>query len=190
MKKSNRVTFKWLLNVILITDLKECSFRDHIEAVKEFISTVTISALPLLVAWFVAYVGDHTTGLLLNVVSNTRNGELLIYVTSIVAPAFYIITKKHGENVVMPRSTLFVAVYGCITLTASIVFALRRINFSFDPISIDVVQNTILIIAMILFYLVLVFNNAIRSNPAKVFQDSETDFTSKLKNHRNEAENE
>jgi len=168
----------------LFCSLINCTFDNHKNALGEFTSTLIFSFLPLLIAYLVSYFKNHDTQFWSSIVLNVRNGELFLYVTSLLAPVFYIVMRKRAERTVFPNKAIHILLYFAIVFIAAIVFALKRAGFTFDVISLSSMQYLIFILALILFYLVIVYNNSLLPNPAATIRDEEDEFTDSLTEHR------
>jgi Ni,Fe-hydrogenase I cytochrome b subunit len=168
----------------IIGGLTNCTIENHKYALGEFFSTLFFSFSPILVAYLVAYLNNHETELWACIGSNLHNGELFLYITSLLAPVFFIVMKKRSDKNVFPSKAWHIWLYGAIVSIAAIIFALKRINFNFDPLSIIALQNLIFSISLILFYLALVYNNSLLPNPSEMMRNEEEEFSIELHEHR------
>jgi hypothetical protein len=165
--------------------LASCSMRDHGDAVMEFLSTCFLSLSPLLVAWLVGYFHDHQTTFWGNIKANTNNGELFLYAASFLSPIFFTVMRKRKEEYVFPSKTSHILVYSVLFAVVVLVFGLQRTgSFVFDPISLSQAQYCVFGASLILFYLVLVYNNSLYPNPADTMRSEEEEFTEAVRNHR------
>jgi len=175
---------KYFKKVPLFGGLVNCTFTNHKYAIGELLSTLLFSFLPILIAYIVSYLGDHSTKFWPSINTNLQNGELFIYVTSLLAPVFFIVMKKRMSEEVFPSKVTHILVYWGIVGIAALVFALKRVGFTFDIISISILQKLVFYTAMVLFYLVLVYNNSLLPNPSSAMQAEEEDFAKSVHKHR------
>ncbi len=168
----------------LLGGLVHCTLRDHLAAVAEFLTTLFFSFLPLLIAYLVEWSNNHEASFTASINKNLYNGELLLYVSSLLSPIFYLVLKNRGDADRFPSKMSHLLLYFSLILLASYVFGQRRSGFIFDPISISMISKYVFYISLPLFYLVLVYNNNLLPNPAREMRDEEEEYTNQVRKHR------
>jgi hypothetical protein len=164
--------------------LKDCSGEVKSEALKELLTTLIISFLPIIIGCLVAFLANHKINIIYNIYNNLSNGELFLYITSLLAPIIYILLKESKDKK-FPDLLIHVGIYALIIGTSAIVFAMKRINFMFDNISLNIIQYSLFPLSLLLMYSVIAYNNYIRTlSPANQMQKDEEQFTDSLKEHR------
>jgi len=164
--------------------LLKCTLKDHTSAFVEFLTTVLISFLPILLAGLGSLLYNNRARFLDSVASNLQNGELFLYLTALLAPVFFTVVKKRSTGEVFPHEIVHLFIYIAIMVIAAYVFALRRVNPNFDAISISTLQNIIFLVGLVLFYLVLVYNNSLVPDPTLAMREEEDTFTASVREHR------
>ncbi|HAD82690.1 MAG: hypothetical protein A2509_09060 [Candidatus Edwardsbacteria bacterium RIFOXYD12_FULL_50_11] len=167
-----------------IRNYKNCSTPAKTAAFWELLITLIISFLPIFIGCFIAYLQNNSIHIINNMYNNLSNGELFLYITSLLAPVIYMILKERKNIKRFPDLILSVFLYGGIVLASAIVFALKRINFAFDAVSVNRVQYLIFPFSLLLMYVVLTYNNEFPANPAEVMQAQEDKFTADVRKHR------
>lgn len=160
----------------IIGDLMGCSTSNYRDAISEMFYTFIFSFSPIFIAFFVAYLGNSNTNFITNIISNTQNGELFIYVTSLLAPVYYLSTHKRRDGSLLPRNVFINSLFYILSGFAALFFALKRANFIFDKDSVHLLSNITFISSIILFFIVQVFNNSILQSAPEIYQSEEDDF--------------
>lgn len=159
------------------------NLKNHIRAGIELFLILFFSFMPVFIAIFGDYYADGKFAPLSSVYENIRNGELFLIVTTLMAPLFYILQRERTPNQRFPNQMAFMLIYGLIITLVAISFAFQR--------SIVVKQEAIFnasviffVIAVILNYIVLVYNNQLLPEPAQIFRDEEEKFSGQVSKHR------
>ena len=102
----------------MVGGLGKCEWIDGFNALCELSSILFFSFIPLLIAFVIAYLKSHNTSFWSCFNDNVQNGELFLYVTSLLAPVFYIVMKKRNDEDVFPSKAGHVLVYFSIIIIA------------------------------------------------------------------------
>ena len=175
---------KLLKKVPLVGRLASCSAYDHGYALLELASTTFFSFTPLLVAYLVTYLDNNETRFWPCIMNNIQNGELFIYSASFLAPVFFVIMRKRTDPNAFPSKAIHTFLYFILWCVVVLIFGLKRAGFHFDPLSLDTAQKYVFAFTLVLFYLVLVFNNSLLPNPSETMREEEAEFTADVAAHR------
>lgn len=167
---------RWLLRKLpIIGGLADCTAKDHTLAVKEFFfavafSTATFSITALIMSVLSQYSSTSFTTLLLKTVSN---GELLIFSVSFAGPIFVTAMQDRQGKSPFPGAIWHVFALGVFAVTASILFALLKIqgvipgtNLKLDMDSIRSTSYFIAVCALLLRYTTFVYQKMLVASDA------------------------
>lgn len=148
-------------------------YYDYVDALEEFITVYIISNLPFLsiAIYETASTKEATFTIetLINIaVENFGSGEIFIYVSTLLAPAVYMMVKYHRARRHFPLFSLFITFQLIIFLICILFFVMNR---SDQIRNIDFVNSWSLVIyigALIYWYAALVFGRRLEEeNPYK-----------------------
>lgn len=145
--------------------------RNHwSDSATEFLVVFLLSNLPFLVLIVIDFLttlgSDVTFGGAVNVIRhNWKPGEILIFVSALLAPVSYLMTKYHRANRHMTGFTFLSLVLLLMYVGSSIVFALDRLHSIHNE---EVSKNIALGLyatAVVIWYLSLVFQRKLEHPP-------------------------
>jgi hypothetical protein len=152
-------------------DLKRCRSKDHIEAVKEVVSTFVLAIIPVwLGAFLMMLIPRASASHYLQ--EFLTSGEALLVSAALIGPSIYVITKKYGElpkslTIHFPQGWFLIVILLLICMMASAVFGVQR-GYSqimpaqpdlFDPRLMQELSLAVLLGTLATFYFVTVFKN-------------------------------
>jgi hypothetical protein len=174
----------FLIKFPLIGTMFECSSANHKSAMLEFLLTLFFSSVPLLAAMIFDY---YKTPIILNsITNNIGRGELIIYASSILSPVFYLVLKEPKERRSFPQKIMHIFVFVVIMLFCLLIFTMQRANVNIDQALLLNSSIIIFVISLILYYSATVLNISIM-DPAKEMRDEEKDFSSQVREHRQQG---
>lgn len=175
------------IKIPIFTDLLNTDIQDHIEAIKEFLITILISTSPITGGAFLFQLTSKdgaSASFLTNLENMLQNGELFIYATTLLAPVIYLALKERDEGRIFPSKIAHIIIVIIVTFLSSMTFTLQRTNsyinteFAFDA------SVYIYIIALLITYVAIVFNNNLYPNAAKKWKTDEQDYVDAVRKHR------
>jgi len=177
---------RFLSKLPLLSGLEKCTVEDHSSAVKEIFFTLIFSFSPI----YIVIIGDYlfrndnsAFDFWLSLKKTILNGELFLYITSLIAPIFYTVLRERESGEKFPSKLSNMFVYIGIVFVAAISFAFQR-SGSVDQEAFFNLSKILFFIAVPLYYLVLVYNNNLLPDPAARMRKNEDDFQDKLSKHR------
>jgi len=177
------VVQKIISRIPLIGALPDTSWEDHKSALTELLLVLVFSFSPI----FVAILGDYyfmqNFSIPTSVKDNIVNGELFLYVTALMAPLFYILLRERYKEQRFPCLTSCMLTYIVVLGVAAISFAYQRSN-SQNQDAVYKVSLAVSCIALILNYLVLVYNSHLLPDAARKIREDEDDFADKVSSRR------
>ena len=171
---------KILTNIPFIGKFNKTSIDDHKGAIWELMYMITISIMPLWVA-FIA--------LKINAPGNTfykliQNGELYVYCATTLAPVFYLITKDRDNSQSFPSKHWYILSVLIIAIFSAIIITTQRLKY-LELDSYWIIGSIFLyLFSIFILYTVFVYNNMFLFNPSETFPDEERDFIKKLRLRR------
>lgn len=169
----------------LLEGLRDSSTEDHLEAIKEILTTSIFSFLPIFIgAGSVMLDADPEAevGFVTAFLQVVGGGELVFYSCSILAPILYLVFREpSGEKHFKER--MFQGVVVTAILVVTYILYGRIYNENVNNLELLVTWSYYLIvISLIMWYLATVFKNMMTKGPN--LKDSENDFSKVYEMHR------
>jgi cytochrome bd-type quinol oxidase subunit 2 len=177
---------KLISKLPLLGGLPKCSIEDHKNAFIELFFTLLFSFSPILITILGDYYfwDDKTSfSVLDSIVKNIKNGELFLYVSSLMAPIFYTILRDRKSQERFPSGLSNMFFYFLIVLISALSFAYQRAG-NVNQASLFLTSKYVFCFSVLLYYLILVYNNYMIPNPAEEMRDSEQEFSDQVAKHR------
>lgn len=171
--------------------LSQTTLKDHAEALKRLCLPLIISTAPIwggTLVLFVKHTLSNPDNPLLDLWNCFKiiiqNGELFIYSASTLAPVMYIVTRERSDISSFPGKYTFIALVWVCSALATIIFTTERYIPQQLP---DVMLNfsmAVYVLAVLVFYFALVYDNAFPPNAAQMMRDEESEYQRRLRAHR------
>ncbi|MBI5590890.1 MAG: hypothetical protein HY881_10445 [Deltaproteobacteria bacterium] len=171
----------------IVGSVHMCTLSDFGEACKELFISLLISMSPVYVGAFVLYIvqsGSTSIGYLSCAGTIVQNGELFIYAAAVLAPAVYIASKDRYDVRSFPSKFTFIGCAILVAILSTSIFTIERVKAQVLPHNVLLMSVTVFVVAVLVFYFALVYNNTLLPNPATVMRDNEQDFTRRVQSHR------
>ena len=170
--------------------MKDTDAKNHTDAANELIYSVGLATSPIWLGSLLAFAIDPATGNtlydFLSVLGQvTKQGQLFIYASATLGPVFYIIIREWRDEKNIP-SSLWLQLLSILVLIVSIAFyGIQTAGVWVDqdvsfPLSIGLFSG-----AVILLYIVKVYDNARIPNLRDLTRNEEEEFTKSLRQRRN-----
>jgi len=174
--------FKIIEYIPIIGGLINCNPIDFFEALKELMSTLFIALSPIWLGAVVIFcIQDNPDKNYWRILLNSlKNGELIIYSTSLLAPVIYMALKERGAVRIFPsRLSSIIAVIILLLITTSI-FSIQRGGYYYHSTTVFKFSSLIFIISILILYIAMVYNNSRLPDAGEEFQNQEKDFANQF----------
>lgn len=148
-------------NFPLVGALLECSWKNHYGALVEFMYAFVWATMPFWLGGLIQYAvsGDPEATILKSITSTFKNGELLVFVISAVAPTLYFALNKFEGAKALPHALSFSTLVMVVIVLCAVMFALLKVQPSSLNREFVFLLSVILTIAgLFLRYLSLVYH--------------------------------
>ncbi len=178
----------WLIQRLhrtpFIGGLLSCARDDFFEASQELFVNFIVGTAPIWTgALFILLHVDESRNFIEILSANIRQGELIIYCTTFLAPIFYIIFRERKMKGRFPSSSSINLLSCLILLTVTGIFALQRAGYDMNPDLIFIISISLFIISLFLLLLSITYNNSRIPGAPDEFQHQDTQFQKKLESH-------
>jgi len=188
------VTYKSLIRLVerfpVIGGLTECEAEDHREAIKELLSTLIVALSPVWLGAFVLLVArkQETMSLWGNYwdifVNAIRNGELVIFCTTLLSPFFYLaLTNRPAIREFPSRlsNTLCVFIIFAFAIT---IFSVQRAGLGFNPNTVFKISVILFFFSVCILYVAMVYNHSRFPDASGTIRNEEKEFSERYEKHR------
>ncbi|MDT4331198.1 hypothetical protein ACQE3D_15630 [Methylomonas sp. MS20] len=175
-------------NTWLIGALFKAGRKTYAEALYEFSYLICWSILPFALGTLTLYVttdsGSEQKDLYEYGISTFKNGELLVFTISMLAPILYLINYDPNENRPFPHKLPISTVVTLIVVTSAALFALMKAHAVKENELVFTISVILTLIALIFRYLALVYHR-LRTPPVNEMdlRSSEVSFVNQYRTH-------
>ena len=174
----------------VVGGLPECEAQDHREAIKELFSTLIVALSPLWLGAFVLLVSQEqeTTSLWRNYldmfVNVIRNGELIIFCTTLLSPFFYIaLTNRPALREFPSKLSNTICVFIIFGL-AMVIFSFQRADLCFDSSTVFKISIALFVFSVCILYVAMVYNHSRFPDAPGKIRKEERKFSERYEKHR------
>jgi hypothetical protein len=174
-------------HIPVVGGLPQTTRENHMSALRETLISLAISAAPIWGGAFALFYVKRASNAATYyecIRSIVENGELFIYAAAAVAPVIYIVTRDRIEVRSFPSKTSFILATIFFAVVSAIVFTIERIGQQI--LTSDMIDLSIILycLAIVIYYLALVYNNNLLPDPATAMRSEESDFFNRFRKHR------
>lgn len=179
---NKKILIKTFEKTPLIGGLINCSKEDFSAATKELLSTLFIAMSPIwLGAFFLwCYSVEGELNYITILLNSLRNGELMIYCTSLLAPVFYITSSDKYTIVGFPNKLSSIITAVVILMITTAVYAIQKSGASYNRNILFNLSIFLFCVSLIILFVNKVYNNSKIGTYLDVTQNEEKNFTSQL----------
>ena len=181
---------KLLGRIPVFGGLTDCEAGDYWEATKELFSTLIVALSPVWLGAFVVLVSqkEKTSSLVrayLEIfVGAIRNGELIIYCTTLLAPFFYLaLTSRPPIREFPSRLSNTICVFIIFALSITL-FSIQRTGLYFNPETVFKISVLLFFVSVLILYVSMVYNHSRFPDALGRIRNEEKEFSEKYAEHR------
>lgn len=120
-----------------------------------------------------------------SVFPNIKNGELLIYCNSIVAPIFYIALEESEHYKTFPSKIAHLLIFFLVMVFAAVCFSLQKLGIKVNSNNIVPFSIIALCVSLFIRYSSATINRS-RKNPASEMSRQQNSYVNQYEAHRSE----
>ena len=168
-----------------------CRLRDHAEALREFAVSIFFGFLPVLLALFIAWMGNQEGGAVQRLQQFAAEGELMIISVALIAPLCYLLPKTFGADgnrQAFPHRYAFILLLFSVLVATCVVYSAKEsgtLSHADENGNSPVTAASYIITAISVgaIYLCLVYRNSVEGSVTKFLRDEDDRFADRWREH-------